>query len=368
MAGSTRQAGIAMAVILAIITNSIDAVEANTFSGARSTSQIKSADAGYLRKLGAFDSARVRSKTQTLSSLMEMRGGQSTDPNNYPNYDEGINYYETQAGYSSPMGAAPAVPDTTTFEPRDTVQDRVEAWRTAQMEKSQSMTQEDTLNPRDEQGRLKLMASLGKGGRALIFFIMMWRDIHFYEIADQVFKGQLRVFAVVPLVFLFLSNLVGVAVSLSSPQHSTKKRLKAILNLNKLLEALLIVWYFLRLTIAPSKYVPRELYIANVIHSVFFLIQCQACTRLNWESAVMKTSGSMMDKTYGSTPSGEDPSAGAARTQPSVSPAMTDPNQYQSQYMQDMNDGMDTSYQNVGWNAQDQSYQQQQQQQQQQYG
>jgi hypothetical protein len=81
---------------------------------------------------------------------------------------------------------------------------------------------------------------------------------------------------------MFVGNLAGVIASLTSPGHAAKKRLKAILNLDKLVEALMLIWYFIRLTIAPSKYVPREIFIANTLHSVFFLIQCQAFTRVNW--------------------------------------------------------------------------------------
>jgi hypothetical protein len=69
----------------------------------------------------------------------------------------------------------------------------------------------------------------------------------------------------------------------TSPSHAAKKRLKAILNLDKILEALLIVYCLLRLTIAPSKYTPRELYVASTFHSVFFIAQCQTFTRLSWD-------------------------------------------------------------------------------------
>lgn len=59
--------------------------------------------------------------------------------------------------------------------------------------------------------------------------------------------------------------------------------LQAILNFDKLVEALLIVHSFLRLTILPSKYTPREVYVASIFHSVFFIIQSQAFTKLSWD-------------------------------------------------------------------------------------
>ena len=103
-----------------------------------------------------------------------------------------------------------------------------------------------------------------------------------YEVADTTLSGFARIVIVTPLCALFLANLAGVVTSLTLPGHSSKKRLKAILNLDKLVEAILIAYNFLRLTILPPKYVPREVLIANTLHSVFFLLQAQAFTRVTW--------------------------------------------------------------------------------------
>jgi hypothetical protein len=70
-----------------------------------------------------------------------------------------------------------------------------------------------------------------------------------------------------------------------SPPYSAKRRLKGILNLDKLLEVILISFYLIRLTIAPSKYTPREIFISNTLHSVFFIIQSQAFTKLSWDES-----------------------------------------------------------------------------------
>jgi hypothetical protein len=137
-------------------------------------------------------------------------------------------------------------------------------------------------SPRDAEGRIKLMTGVSKGSRALIFFLLLWRDVHLYEVADSTLKGFTRLIVVTPLCVLFLANLAGVVASLTSPGHSAKKRLKAILNLDKLVEAFLICYNFIRLTVWPSKYAPREVYIANTLHSVFFLLQSQAFTRVTW--------------------------------------------------------------------------------------
>jgi hypothetical protein len=101
-------------------------------------------------------------------------------------------------------------------------------------------------------------------------------------VADQTYKGLLRLVTVIPLLLLFISNLAGAVASITSPSHSAKKRLKAILNLDKLVEMLIILFNFGRLTLFPSQYTPREIYIANTLHSVFFILQSQAFTRLTW--------------------------------------------------------------------------------------
>jgi hypothetical protein len=135
---------------------------------------------------------------------------------------------------------------------------------------------------RDAEGRVKLITQVSKGSRSLIFFLLLWRDVHLYEVADTTLTGLARLLVVTPLCALFLANLAGVVASITSPSHSAKKRLKAILNLDKLVEALLICYNFIRLTVWPAKYIPREVYIANTLHSVFFLLQSQAFTRVTW--------------------------------------------------------------------------------------
>jgi hypothetical protein len=239
-------------------------------------------------------SHRRSSQFQPQSSILSVRGGQSPqdpyNPNNKyanPNYEGNVapnnsnNYEDGFANYNPPPATGTTDADAEHLF-QETVQERVDKWRTAQMEQSQNLTPDQELNPRDEQGRMKLLASVSKGSRAFIFFVLMWRDVHLFEIADQRLKGMARLMAVVPLTVMFLANLAGVVASVTSPSHSGKKRMKAILNLDKIIEVVLLVYYFVRLTVAPDKFVPREIFIANTLHSVFFLIQCQAFTRVTW--------------------------------------------------------------------------------------
>jgi hypothetical protein len=110
----------------------------------------------------------------------------------------------------------------------------------------------------------------------------MWRNVHLYEVVDAKYKGTIRYMGVFPLTFLFIANMAGVVASISSAGHSSKKRLKAILNLNKLVEVFLIFGYVFRLLFDSSNMVPREIYIASILHSMFFIVQCQATTRFVW--------------------------------------------------------------------------------------
>jgi hypothetical protein len=169
--------------------------------------------------------------------------------------------------------------DFPTTNNHETVQDRVDSWRQRQQE--QGATWMDSS--RDDQGRVKLLTSVSRGSRAFIFFCLLFRTLHLYEVADKFATGLARLLLVTPLVLLFLGNLVGLVASAQQPTQSSKKRLKAILNVDKLIEVLLILYNVLRLTIFPSKYTPREIYVAGTLHSFFFLLQCQTYTRLSWD-------------------------------------------------------------------------------------
>jgi len=231
-------------------------------------------------------SKHTRHTSLNLAVSMPLRGGSQPPPpldheSSMPLYPSGQGVNPNQNPNATPS------PESGQADPfHETVQDRVDEWRTHQREQAESLQ----YSPRDEKGRMKLLTSVGKGSRALIFFVLMWRNIHLYEIADQTKTGVLRLLLVVPLTLLFVANLAGVVASLTSPSHSAKKRLKAILNLDKLLEVLLLVFYFIRLTIAPAKYTPREIFISNTLHSVFFLLQCQAFTRLSWDESAVPVS------------------------------------------------------------------------------
>lgn len=243
------------------------------------------------------------SRRDMIGELIAMRGGQSGSP-----YQQSENPYEQQQTYygaddSSNIGNSQDYengfanynppPTSDDYEAREvgmfqeSVQDRHDKWRTAQMEKYANLTPDQELNPRDDQGRMKLLSSVSKGSRAFIFFILMWRDIYLFDVTDQSIKGSFRkTICRAFLTTVFLGNLAGVVTSVTSQGHSSKNRLKAILNLDKLVETMLLLWNLGRVTLFPSKFVEREIFVAGILHSIFFLIQCQAFTRVNWDEGV----------------------------------------------------------------------------------
>ncbi len=243
-------------------------------------------------RMSASPSSQKISTTKTmlprrdfLREAMVIRAGQtdpyqSQQPNyasaNSQSYENGFaNYNPPPTGYDEQMEVGMM---------QESIQDRHDKWRQAQMEKYANLTPAQEMNPRDDQGRMKLMSSVSKGSRAVIFFVLMWRDLYLFEVADLAIKNGFR--KMITRMFLtavFLGNLAGVVTSVTSQGHATKNRLKAILNLDKVVETTLLVWNLARVTLFSSKYVPREVFVAGCMHSIFFLIQCQAFTRVGWD-------------------------------------------------------------------------------------
>lgn len=230
-----------------------------------------------------------------LRDLMTIRGGNSEVPYQEHPYhdiaatDGGGDYFGDESARSYEGGFANYNPPPPREESmlQESVQARHDNWRSAQMEKFANRTPEQEHNARDEQGRMKLMSSVSKGSRAFIFFILMWRDIYLFEVTDQSIKGSLRKnISRGFLTTVFLGNLAGVVTSVTSQGHNAKNRLKAILNLDKVIETALLIWNLARVTLFPSKFIPREIFVAGILHSCFFLIQCQAFTRVAWDERV----------------------------------------------------------------------------------
>ncbi|KAL7535185.1 hypothetical protein ACHAXR_009008 [Thalassiosira sp. AJA248-18] len=197
---------------------------------------------------------------------------------------------------------------------RETVEDRIDAWRRQQQQLKQTQSAEEAASPVDDQGRFKLFTHVSRVSVSIFFFILMWRTVHHYELADATFgtrgKGGggiraalLRTIVVTPLVVLFLGEMMGAVLGLAGggakpPNQSTKKRLKGILNLHKGVELVMIVYNVFRLAIWPSKYTMREVYIGRTISNFFFLMQAQLYTKLSWDDVSMNTVSEGVTESY----------------------------------------------------------------------
>lgn len=157
----------------------------------------------------------------------------------------------------------------------------------------QTQTAADTASFVDDQGRFKLFTAVSRVSVSFFFFILMWRTVHHYELADAAFGSGLsvgsalmRTLVVTPLVVLFLGEMMGAILGMTGStggsSHATKKRLKGVLNLHKGVELVMISYNVVRLAIWPSQYVVREVYIGRTISNFFFLMQAQLYTKLSW--------------------------------------------------------------------------------------
>lgn len=167
----------------------------------------------------------------------------------------------------------------------------------------------------DEEGRLSLLAQVSRTSLCFWFFVLMWRAIHHYELADAYRRhssfSSLSLFVlIIPTATLFLLNMAGCVASFTSPKHKTKKRLKAILNVNKLVEVVLFIYNLGRMTIVPplfttsKKFVPKEVYVARLVHNVLYVIASQAFTRVTWD-ATHEMSSTVPSSSYGGGGYGE---------------------------------------------------------------
>lgn len=179
----------------------------------------------------------------------------------------------------------------------ESFEERLASWREQQQYKYEHQSTLDAANPRDEDGKMKLLASVSRGSIAIFFFILMWRSVHHYELADQTFRGTTRFFMVLPPVVLFLGNMAGCVGSILSNGATGKKRLKAILNLNKLVEIVLMMYNVMRLLLVPSKLVMREVYVGRTLSNFLFLVQCQLFTKVTWNAAKPSLQGNT-DRAY----------------------------------------------------------------------
>eukprot|EP00573_Skeletonema_grethae_P002151 CAMPEP_0201689778 /NCGR_PEP_ID=MMETSP0578-20130828/3326_1 /ASSEMBLY_ACC=CAM_ASM_000663 /TAXON_ID=267565 /ORGANISM="Skeletonema grethea, Strain CCMP 1804" /LENGTH=338 /DNA_ID=CAMNT_0048174537 /DNA_START=55 /DNA_END=1071 /DNA_ORIENTATION=- len=253
----------------------------------------------------------LNSSNHCKETIASLRGGSDNSGTNYNNPIEsqqppppGATQPAAGGEYVDVMGAN----NDPMYGYRETVEDRIDAWRKQQQHMQQNQSAAEAASAVDEQGRFKLFTTVSKVSVSFFFFILMWRTVHHYELADATFgptakrasNGGFKAFFVrtivtSPLVVLFLGEMMGAILGISGggagQSHSTKKRLKGILNLHKGVELVSMVYNIARLALFPSKYTIREVYIGRTISNFFFLLQCQLYTKLSWDDVSKTTAG-----------------------------------------------------------------------------
>jgi len=193
-------------------------------------------------------------------------------------------YYQQNPNNNDFGGYPPSLDDP---YDKQSVEERHAAWRAEQQQRYENLSAAEQANPRDEEGRMKLLASVSRGSIPMIFFVLIWRSVHHFELADQAFKESTKRVFVLPTVILLISNMAGFVGGIMAQTPRSKTRMKAILNLNKLVELILFFYNTSRLMI-PNDFVAREIYVGRVISNFIFLLQCHVYTKVTWDSHVIR--------------------------------------------------------------------------------
>lgn len=163
------------------------------------------------------------------------------------------------------------------------VEEHFQAWQLEQQQRYENQSELDQQNPRDEQGRVKLSFVVSRASISILFFVLIMRSLHHFELTDKIFKkSALRPFIIIPTIILFLSNMAGFVAAFSTPSSKTKRRMKAVINLNKLFELCQFLYCICRVTIFPNKYVERDIYVGRSLGHFIILAQCQLMTKVAW--------------------------------------------------------------------------------------
>ena len=116
----------------------------------------------------------------------------------------------------------------------------------------------------------------------IFFFVLIWRTVSIYELADQFSSGFIRFASVVPTVFLFCANILGFLANLTRPLNF-KSQLKAILAMNMIREVIEMIYntIMLVINIEPSN-IPREVYFGRFFTNVWILLLCTTFSKSRW--------------------------------------------------------------------------------------
>lgn len=128
-----------------------------------------------------------------------------------------------------------------------------------------------------------VMRRIRSSGLFTVFFIMLWRAMHLYEMADQLTGTARRYMFVVPSLGLLLGNLACLCMSLA-PEFGPKKkqRMKAMLSFDMTSEGVLLIFNLLSLLTGGDFHIPREEYVGRLLVNAWFLAMCMNFSRMHW--------------------------------------------------------------------------------------
>eukprot|EP00752_Nemacystus_decipiens_P004972 g4522.t3 len=127
-----------------------------------------------------------------------------------------------------------------------------------------------------------LFRRAGSGGVFFIFVILVCRALNHYEYADQM-MGAVRALSMAPAVSLFVGNLVCMCLSLvQSVTNRQKARMKTMLTVNAVSEAVLLVYNMLLMLGGTSGVVPREEFVSRMLTNVLFMSLCFTFAKARW--------------------------------------------------------------------------------------
>jgi len=147
----------------------------------------------------------------------------------------------------------------------------------------QQQQQQDGASPPPELSPTvaKLLETVQSSGAiTVMMFILVWRGISHYEMADKI-SGPLRIPAVLMAFLVCITNLAGFVVSMSA--RGPTKKLKIVINNNKVVEFVELIFNAWVLLFQPNanKNV-REESLVRTFTNVFFLMQLQLYTKATW--------------------------------------------------------------------------------------
>jgi hypothetical protein len=154
-----------------------------------------------------------------------------------------------------------------------------------QQQQRQYQHQHATPNGRPSDPKTSLfMKQINAKGLAFCFFVMLWRALHHFEIADALVSPKQRLALVVPSLAMVITNalcLLACCVSGTSFKH--KMRMKTALSLNSLIEGLLLASNVIRLLLGGTlQQTKKAEYVGQLLVNFWFLTICFSFAKMHW--------------------------------------------------------------------------------------